>query len=473
MSVQVSARSRPRRKLAGFAALMLVAGLSVAALGPLGSNASSHREAPLVSADPQVDATDLYAFRSPDAPKKVTIVSNWIPFQEPAGGPNFYPWATNTRYDVNIDNDGDAKPDVIYRWVFKNHRRNPNSFIYNNGPVTSLNDPNLLQYQTYDLRRIRVGRDVQTILNDKIAAPSHVGEASMPDYEDDLMDAAVRSFENGESKSFVGQSDDPFFLDLRVFDLLYGGPGFTETIGNPLAVVNVNTIALQAPRWRLAKSASLPDNPNGGIWNAASPRSTRIKPIGARLGRPGEWVQVSRLGMPLVNEVVIPIKDKDRFNASKPVNDGRFLDYVLNPELPELVEAVHGVAAPDTCPNNPDSRCRTDLVQVFLTGLEGINQPPGVRPSEQLRINLKTPVCTSGCSDLGVIGGDVQGFPNGRRLTDDTIDIALQVVEGELVGNPNNLGDGVDENDAPFESSFPYVAPPHAGSEAEPHAAGP
>ena len=475
MNVHAPARSFPGRKfLAGMVALVVTAGLATGLLGPTSSDASSHREAPLVSADPQVDATDFYAFRSPDAPDTVTIISNWIPFEEPAGGPNFYPWATNTRYDVNVSNDRDARPEVIFRWTFKNHRRNPNSFIYNNGPVTTLDDENLLLYQTYDLQRIRVGGKTTTLVNDEIGVPSYVGAASMPDYTS-LVDEGIYEF-GSSGKTFAGQADDPFALDLRVFDLLYGGPGFPEAGDDTLAGFNVNTLALQVPSSMLAKDGQVSENPNIGLWTTASRPSTRVNTPGGKLRHKGDFVQVSRLGQPLVNEVVIPIKDKDEFNATKPVDDDKFAKYVVDPELPELVNAVHGVPPPDTCPGNPNSRCRTDLVQVFLTGLAGLNQITNVEASEMLRLNMTTPLCEEGCAEnsrLGVIGGDVAGFPNGRRLYDDTIDIAIQVMEGELVGNPNDLGDGVDENDVEFRESFPYVALPFAGSDADPHTVAP
>jgi Domain of unknown function (DUF4331) len=469
MSVQTTARTASARKLlAGGIVLLLAVALAATTLRPGSGEASSHREAPLTSADPQIDNTDFYAFRSPDAPNTVTLISNWIPFEEPAGGPNFYHFAEGTRYDLKIDNDGDAKPDVIYRYTFDTHYANKDSFIFNNGPVTSLGDENLLIYQTYDLHRIKAGNDPVRLINNKRVVPSNVGETSMPDYGS-LWDAGIKTFADGSSMSFAGQADDPFFLDLRVFDLLYGGD-FMEAGDDTLAGFNVNTIALQIPRSRLAKGSDVSENPVVGMWATASRRSTRVNTDNGKLKDKGPWVQVSRLGNPLVNEVVIPVGQKDRWNASKPIDDGQFASYVVEPELPELVEAVYpSVPAPDTCGNADPPRCRDDLVDVFLKGLAGLNKPPGVTPSEQLRLNLTTPVCSSGCSTLGVIDGDTQGFPNGRRLDDDVVDIALQVVEGELVGNPNTLSDAVQENDVEFGSSFPYLGMPWAGSDETVH----
>ena len=208
-------------------------------------------------------------------------------------------------------------------------------------------------------------------------------------------------------------------------------------------------MALQVRKARLAASENVDRNPVIGVWSTTTER-----------GVDGKYHQISRLGMPLVNEVVVPVKDKDRFNASAPRNDGQFLSYVRNPEVPRLIEAIYGIDAPPTP--------RNDLVSVFLTGVDGLNQPDDVVPSEQLRLNMTTPV-TEDPNRLGVIGGDNQGYPNGRRLADDVIDITLQVAEGELVGSPNDLGDGVNTNDAAFSDTFPYLALPASGSDTDPH----
>jgi len=450
------------------AALAITGALAVAAfagLGPAASTASSHREAPLVSGDPAIDATDLYAFVPEGAPNKVALVGSWIPFEEPAGGPNFYLWAERTNYDINIDNDGDAFADVVYRWRFETHYRNPDSFIYNNGQVTSLDDENLLIYQTYDLTRIKNGHTTM-LLNNAPVVPSNVGAASMPDYNGDLFDAGVMSAGNGRT-SWVGQSDDPFFLDLRVFDLLYGGD-FGEAGDDTLDGFNVNTMVLQVPQAQLRG----PDDGVIGIWTTASRRSIRIQGSDGSIEWKGPFVQVSRLGMPLVNEVVVPVGFKDYFNGSNPRGDAAFLPKVNDPELPHLINAVYSVPIPDTNPSM-DGVQRSDLVQVFLTGVPTLNKPTHVRPSEMLRLNMDVAPCTVDCSTLGVIDGDVAGFPNGRRLTDDIIDIALRVVEGVLIEghdpSVDGLADGVGENDSAFLGTFPYVAYPHSGSDADPH----
>jgi hypothetical protein len=452
--------------LAGAAALALGAGL-FAGLAPLASSASSHREAPLTAADPQIDNTDVYAFVSPDRPDSVTLVSSWIPFEEPTGGPNFFLWAEHTNYDINISNDGGTNPDITYRWKFTTHYRNPNTFLYNTGVVTSLNDPDLNIYQTYDLWKIANGHRKQ-LLDDEIVAPSNVGNASMPGYNTNLFNAATSSFGGANpSYSWVGQSDDPFFLDLRVFDLLYGGD-LSEAGDDSLAGFNVNTFALQVPTKNLTKGAET----TIGIWSTASRRSMKIDNGDGTQSFEGKNVQVSRLGNPLVNEVVIPVGLKDYFNSSKPKADGAALPLVQDPELPHLLNAVYGTEVPDSDPDT-DGVQRADLIQVFLTGVPSLNQPAHVAASEMLRLNTAIAPCSTACSSLGVVGGDVAGFPNGRRLSDDIIDESLRVVLGVLLtphqALADTIGDGVDANDVSFLSSFPYVAYPHSGSDPSPH----
>jgi Domain of unknown function (DUF4331) len=423
----------------------VLVGTALAGLAPMQASASSHREAPLISGQPQYDNTDLYAFVSPDRPDTTTLVANWIPFEDPAGGPNFYKFATDARYDINIDTDGQGGADLTYRWTFKDRVRNGNTFLYNTGPVTSLDDPDLNFRQTYDLSLVRrkdgIFQSSTTLLKDVPVAPSNVGQASIPNYAA-LRNQAIRSVPSG-GQVFAGQADDSFFLDLRVFDLLYGG-NLSEVGNDTLRGYNVNTVAIQVPSKLLRSSDK---QPVIGVWTTTS-----------RRGAFGEFRQVSRLGSPLVNEVVIPRKDKDKFNASVPWKDAQFAKYVTSPELPKLIQAVYGIAAP--------AEPRNDLVQAFLTGVPGLNQPPNVRPAEMLRLNTAIKPSASP-RRLGVLDGDTAGFPNGRRLTDDVVDIELQVVEGELLGKKNDLGDGVDANDKPFGSVFPYVALPRSGSDVQ------
>ena len=427
--------------------------------------ASSHREAPLISLDPQADNTDLYAFRSPDDPNTVTIVSNWIPFEEPNGGPNFYDWAdasTNTSYTIKIDNNGDAVPDLTYRWVFTTHVRDASGqFLYNTGPITSLTDPHLNVYQTYTLTVTNGANVTTTLLQDQQAAPSIVGPASTPDYGA-LRNQATYTLPGG-GKTYAGQADDPFFADLRVFDLLYGG-NLSEAGQDTLAGYNVNTIVLQVPKNVLALNGNATTNPAIGIWSTTDRNGT----------------QVSRLGNPLVNEVVVPLALKDAFNGLAPVNDHTIqavVDKVNDPILPHVIQSVYGIPAPATP--------RTDLFEIFLTGIAANNgangpvhanlnsqlvnadvNPANFVPSEMLRLNMGVPVAAAP-SRLGVLAGDLQGFPNGRRLTDDVIDIAVQAVEGAVTNGivaPLAKGDGVDRNDHAFSATFPYLALPNVAS---------
>ena len=321
---------RFRQSAAVGGALALAAGIFATEAGPGPSAASSHREAPIIAGDPRSDNTDVYAFVSADSPDAVTIISNWIPFEEPNGGPNFYDWAdaTNTAggaattYQIKVDNNGDAVPDLTYSWAFTTQRRDAaNQFLYNTGVISSLTDPDLNVYQTYTLTVTDGAGNTTTLLTDKQAAPSIVGPASTPDYSV-LRNEATYDLPGG-GKTFAGQADDPFFLDLRVFDLLYGG-NLSEAGQDTLAGYNVNTIALQIPKSSLALNGNAGRNPAIGIWSTTNRGGT----------------QVSRLGNPLVNEVVVPLALKDAFNGLRPEDDAgvqAVVDKVNDPTLPKVV----------------------------------------------------------------------------------------------------------------------------------------
>jgi Domain of unknown function (DUF4331) len=445
-----------RRTLAAFTASALAFGGAAVVLGAQPGAASSHREAPQLLSDPQVDNTDVYAFVAPDHPSRVTIIGNWLPFETPAGGPNFYPFADDAHYNINIDNDGDARPDITYQWKFNSHYRNGKTFLYNTGQVTSLKDKDLNFRQTYTLRKI-TRRGTTVLARNVPVAPSDVGDASMPDYGA-LSSAAVHTY-NDVRRTFAGQADDSFFLDLRVFDLLYG-TDLSETGTDTLSGFNVNTIALQVPRGDVTRG----DDPVIGVWSTTDRPSIKVQGSDGSQKYKGKYVQVSRLGNPLVNEVVIPVGLKDAFNALKPQDDASVapaVKAVLDPEVPKLIEAIYGIPAPATP--------RDDLFSVFLTGVQGLNKPMGkVRPAEMLRLNTAIPP-TDDPNRLGVLAGDNAGFPNGRRLTDDVVDIALQAMEGAVRTGTLNpaLDDHVNANDVPFRAHFPYVALPHSGSETD------
>ena len=479
--------------LAGAAGLALVSGVFVAEAGPGAVTASSHREAPLIAGDPRADNTDVYAFTSPDKTDSVTLISNWIPFEDPNGGPNFYPFADDTRYNIKIDNDGDGLADLTYTWVFTTHYRDPNgTFLTNTGQVTSLTDPDLNQYQTYDLTLTTTAADNVTatttlLLHDALSAPSIAGAASMPDYTP-LRDQAIVSLPGNGGKTYSGQADDPFFLDLRVFDLLYGGNA-SELGTDTLAGYNVNSIALQVPKSALAINNNATRNPVIGIWSTTDRRAARVA-SGASAPTPGAFVQVSRLGNPLVNEVVIPIALKDKFNSLRPDEDHLqqpVVDKVEKPILADLLKAIYKVNVPPSP--------RNDLTEIFLQGISkanaGLSGDPAVvlpfdlnapdlnldaraargnvdaTPSEMLRLNMSVPV-TAQPNSYGVLAGDVQGFPNGRRLTDDVVDIEVQAVAGATVTGKLVAGlasvDSVDRNDHAFGTTFPYLALPNVGN---------
>ena len=470
-------RSTLSRRRATLVALASASGLvaGVGALAPTAGNASSHREAPYISTQPQLDNTDVYAFTSPDDPSRVTFVANWTPFQEPNGGPNYYPFSTSARHDVNIDSDGDGKPDLTYRWTFQTQVKNPRTFLYNTGQVTSLTDPDLNVTQTYDVDVVRANGRTDRIVSGGKVAPSLTGRASMPDYGKLRAEAIASAPVKGGGSSYAGQTEDPFFLDLRVFDLLYGGD-FSEVGQDTLKGYNVNTVVLSVPKTAVALKGDPVRNPVIGVWSDTEAPKVSVLDTkdGGVKSESGAFVQVSRLGNPLVNEVVIPIGQKDRFNLSTPDQDGQFATNVLSPEVPRLVEAIYGIKAPATP--------RNDLAEVFLTGIckacgpigaalgadltsQKINQDAVASrfvASEMLRLNLGVPV-TATPNRLGALGGDLQGYPNGRRLGDDVLDIELSVLEGALppYSTGAKVGDGVDANDRAFSTTFPYVALPH------------
>jgi hypothetical protein len=456
MSLSPSRRRRGLTLLAASAASLTG---SAVLLGPSTGSASSHREAPQTLRDPLVDNTDVYAFVSPNKPDTTTLIANFQPFQDPSGGPNFYPWedGTSAIYEIKVDNDGDAKADVTFRWRFKTEdARGTDTFLYNNGTVTSLDDENLLFKQTYTLDRIEAGGGTTALVTDVPAAPSYVGDASIPSYAE-LRDEAIHKVKGG-GRVYAGQADDPFFLDIRIFDLLYGAD-LSQTGVDSLDGKNVNTLALQVPTSSLVSG----DDPVIGVWSTTSRRSMNVINADGTREASGDFVQVSRLGNPLVNEVVIPAGLKDAFNSLKPENDASVqpaVDRVNDPEVPKLIEALYGIKAPKAP--------RDDLFAVFLTGVKGLNKPQGkVQPAELLRLNTSIEPAASP-NRLGVLAKDVQGFPNGRRLADDVVDIELQALEGAVrtgkIVTALAAGDGVNTNDKEFGTKFPYIALPHSGS---------
>ncbi|MBC7503418.1 DUF4331 family protein [Candidatus Gracilibacteria bacterium] len=444
--------------------------------------ASSHREAPMISGDPKVDATDLYAFVSPDKTDTVTLIANYIPFEEPAGGPNFDSFDDKALYEINVDNNGDAKPDIVYQFRFKTTVGNPNTFLYNVGAIESLTDPDWNVRQTYTLTKVENGES-SVLGTDLMSPPVNIGPKSTPNYAG-LQTSSINILPNG-IKVFAGQSADPFFVDLgATFDLLTIRklPGNVGKGVNTTKGFNVHSLALQIPTAQLTKNKVVPTDATSGdsvigVWTTASRMSTRVLNTNGTQDNTGPWVQVSRLGAPLVNEVVVPLGAKDLFNGSKPENDAQFANGVTDPELGKLLLALYNIKVPPQGAFGSTS-ARDDLVAIFLTGIPQLTQPMNVVPSEQLRLNVAI-APTASPNRLGVLGGDAAGYPNGRRLTDDVIDISLQAVAGAayplfhtgFVADATGLklGDGVDKTDSVLRTTFPYMGLPNRGFESIPH----
>jgi len=410
-----------------------VAGLSIAAAG-ITAIASSHREAPMIAEDQSVDNTDVYSFISPSNPDRLVIVANYIPLLLPSSGPNFYRFADDARYEIHIDNDGDAVADWTYRWTFLNEVKNGNTFLYNTGPVDSIYSQNLNVTQWYRLDRINEKNGQKTrIFNKAPVAPWNVGKRSFPNYD---VVAAQAAQSAGGTMSFAGPRDEPFFVDLHVFDLL-GVAGAKTTDG-----VNVMSLVLEIPITDVAKDNQRPTVATAktsvlGINASASRPQVRVLRKHRDADDYGQFIQVSRLGWPLVNEVIIPLKDKDTYNRSKPRNDvSNFGAYILDPEVPKLLNLVLNAG----CAPTPTGG-RTDIV--------GLLAPNDTTPADLLRINI-----AQGQTNAQ------SHFPNGRALTDDVTDTLLTVA----CNNGGAIGDGVNANDRPFSSSFPYLASPHSGN---------
>ncbi|MFL5971715.1 MAG: DUF4331 domain-containing protein [Gaiellaceae bacterium] len=412
--------------------------LSVRALAPEAGQASSHREAPLIAEDPSADTTDVYAFRSLDAPNSLTVIANWIPAEDPAAGPNWYRFSQRARYAINIDRSGDGKADVTYRFRFKNRE-----------------DTLFLGNTVQDYTVTRVVRGNETVVARGVTPPNNIGPRSTPNYRQ-LADAAVTNLAGG-GKVFAGQREDAFFADIgAIFDLVAIRKGTGNMGGGKDFFANYAThgLALQIPISQLDDS-----DHTVGVWATTERPRVKIREYRRngvrRLHEEKQWVQVSRLGNPLINEVIIPTRLKDKWNRLSPATDAQFEQYYRTPILAAVINQLYGLGVPETN--------RDDLVAVLLTGVPGLNNT-GTKLADMLRINLSIPP-TASPNRLGVFGGDLAGFPNGRRLTDDVVDIAERAVAGKLKGHPAGdlLGDGVDGNDVPNLGSFPYENDPPSG----------
>jgi hypothetical protein len=450
---------------------------------------SSHREAPEISKDPVADNTDTYAFVSPDNPETVTIITNYLPTEVPAGGPTFFEFGNDVLYTIHIDNDGDGRADITYEFSFESVITNPDTFLYNTGTIASLNDPNWSKRQFYTVTR--TDHKGEKVLGEELQCPPcNIGPHSTPNYST-LGQEAVHALSGGQTV-FAGQRNDPFFVDIgSIFDLADLRP-FQEAHLLPikaspgvdtLETLNVHTIAIQVPISSLTADGSAPTNVMSskavlGVWGSASRRKLRIADRhNDEHSEAGPWVQVSRLANPLFNEVLIPMSLKDAWNASKPRDEKNFLKFVQHPELARLLPALYPKVFPKLEALEATKAPREDLVAILLTGLPagvvpGFQNNTGKVLADMLRLNVAVPPASTP-NPLGIIGGDLAGFPNGRRVADDTTTIELRAIAGATVPlvkkgfEPDEAATAITDDTTPlpfrFQSTFPYIGIPHDG----------
>lgn len=466
----------------------------------LTAQASSHREAPFITENPKVDGTDFYMFRSYESGRSgyVTLVANYNPLQDAYGGPNYFSMASDALYEIHIDNDGDAQEDITFQFQFSKELGNGGAGIALNGvavpqknigPVSTSDDSALNFKESYTLAMVHGDRRSGTKSNvsnsqggsTTFAKPlDNVGDKtfstqSYADYANTFIhDVTLTGCPTNanEGRVFVGQRKESFAVNLgEVFDLVNTNPlGPVDGEANIIDDKNITTFALEVPI-----SCLTGGNDNGiiGGWTTASLPQVRVLDPTPSFKQPaisgGAWTQVSRLGMPLVNEVVIGLPDKNKFNASEPKDDGQFISYVTKPTLPLILNVLFGVRAPTI-------EGRPDLVAAFLTGIDGVNGNGSV--GEMQRLNTTLPVTVKAKQkNLGVAVGDIAGFPNGRRPGDDVVDASLRVAMGLLCHLPVKLctskdaldgslpyTDGAIQNAGQFDDVFPYLTTPISGS---------
>jgi hypothetical protein len=457
---------------------------------------SSHREAPEISKDPVADSSDLYAFVSPDHPDTVTLIANYVPLQLPASGPNFFEFGDDVLYEIHVDKNGDGRPDLTYQFRFRTELRNDRTFLYNTGPIESLDSKNWNRRQFYSVTKVDESGK-HTVLAEKLPCPPcNVGPLSIPDYGK-LADEAVHKLKSGE-KVFAGQRADAFFVDLgAIFDLgtlrpfqqlhVVGRKLFKEP-GKPVNAtdkMNVHSIAIQVPLSDVRKSGKKKLRGRDrdaviGVWTAASRRQVQV-----RHGKKdddvyvGPQVQVSRLGNPLFNEVIVPMAQKDLWNSLQPSEDKRFAEFVEQPELASLLPGLYPDVFPELDKLVKAKTKRADLVAILLTGIpdgliDNFQNSTGDVKADMLRLNTAVPP-TKDENAFGLLGADLAGFPNGRRVADDVVSIALRAIAGVTVPlvddtfKPDKaaaaLTDGLTVKDASSKllKRFPYLGLPFDG----------
>jgi hypothetical protein len=458
---------------------------------------SSHREAPEISKDPVADSSDLYAFVSPDRPDTVTIIANYVPLQTPAAGPNFFEFGDDVLYEVHIDNNGDGEADLTYQFRFKTELRNDDTFLYNTGPIDSLDSENWNRRQFYSVTKVD-GRGKRKLLARNVPCPPcNVGPLSIPNYKKLANDATFK-LKTGE-RIFAGQRAEGFFVDLgAIFDLAnlrpfqnlhVLGQKVFQNAADPVNAtdrVNVHSIAIQLPlddvrgrgadyKYRKGDSASVI-----GVWTTASRQQVQVRG-GSRDSDVlvGPTVQVSRLGNPLFNEVIVPMAKKDLWNSLPPTDDKNFARFVEQPELAQLLPGLYPGVFDNLAALNKAKTPRADLVAILLTGIpegliDGFQNNTGELQADMLRLNTAIPPAEKE-DRFGLLGGDLAGFPNGRRPADDVVSIALRAVAGATFAlvDPKFTPDdaaaivtpGLSAADvtAPFLKRFPYLGVPYDG----------
>jgi hypothetical protein len=468
---------------------------------------SSHREAPEISKDPVADSTDVYAFVSPDARDTVTLIANYIPLESPAGGPNFFEFGDDVLYEIHIDNDGDGEADITYQFRFRTELRVGGTFLYNVGPIESLDSKNWNRRQSYSVWRVEHGHHHhgRALLATGVSCPPcNIGPLSTPNYVS-LANAAIRPLPAG-GKVFAGQRREGFYVDLgAVFDLgnlrpfqqLHTQFGLnipeltTPAPGvNATKAVNVHTIALQIPKSQLlmpganGRDATDPRN-TIGVWTTASRQKVLFREFDGTPGQAGPFTQVSRLGNPLFNEVLVPIERKDYWNAQAPQYDKQFAEGVAFPELARLLPALYPGVFPNLAALNAAKKPRLDLLAILLTGIPagpipGFQNVTGPTQADMLRLNVAIPPTTKP-NNLGVVAGDFAGFPNGRRVFDDVFTIELRAIAGltypliDKTFTPDaatsavtdgltvDAFDQTAQGTVQYLPTFPYLGTPHSG----------
>lgn len=455
---------------------------------------SSHREAPEISKDPVADGTDVYAFVNPNNPAKAVLIANFIPLQKPDGGPNFYEFGDDVLYEIHVSNKGKAQSDIRYQFKFTTKVRNPKTFLYNTGPIDDIDSPNWNRPQYYTVTRIKDGRK-EVLGRDLPCPPVNVGVRSTPDFAK-LSRQAVRKLKGGTRDVYCGQRADAFNVDLgSIFDLgalrplneahLISMPNMGGV--NSVQSYNVHTIAIQVPVRELTRNNVRPTDvmdPKAviGVWATASRRKGRV--FDSKAGKyvdNGPWVQVSRLGNPLFNEVIVPMAEKDAWNSAPPSNDAKYTKYVNRPELGGLLPALYPGAFPNLAAY---TKPRADLNAILMTGIPegvvpGFQNFTGPVQADMLRLNLAVPPTPAASQNkLGLVAGDAAGFPNGRRVGDDVVTIELRAVAGLTIplvdpsytvdGAVNAVADGTEDTNPTPPNSFPFLGLPGGGYQTVP-----